>query len=72
MRPHSPEHCETKLRACIRLARGSNHNAIIHSTTSPLPDLAERFRNIRNEAMDDARYWKQRLKAVTGTHSRVI
>lgn len=69
MFPHSPEHCQNKLQSCVRLARDCNHNAIIHTTVSPLPELARRFRNIRDEAMADARYWQSRLNAVTGNHS---
>lgn len=45
---------QTKLRHCVKLARDSNRDWIETGD--------KRYRQIRDEAMQDARYWRNKIR----------
>lgn len=52
-----------KMAACVRLARHSSHDAL----TSAPGLMRALFRTIRDEAMQDARYWRNQITTPTTT-----
>ena len=52
------EQCRTKLASCIRTARDDSRSSVETGD--------RRFRSLRVEAMQDARYWRSELREWAG------